>query len=71
MLNVKTWLSFLNISELPLPWWTSKSIIKILFANPLEVKYLAATATSLKTQNPAPSLDVAWWLPPAVLHAMP
>ena len=69
--KVKTLSSSRKIEAVPFPWWTSVSITTTRATFPSACIARAATAASLKTQNPSPRSRKAWWVPPARFAAIP
>mmetsp|Transcript_25309 Transcript_25309/g.80073 ORF Transcript_25309/g.80073 Transcript_25309/m.80073 type:complete len:228 (-) Transcript_25309:626-1309(-) len=70
-LRVNTRSSPWRMAAVPSPWWTSRSSTSTRLTRPSPSSKRAVTARSLKMQKPLPKSRCAWWVPPAVLHAMP
>ena len=51
----------LNMSSVPLPWWTSKSMMAMRSRPCFSSAYAAATPILLKMQKPIDRAGVAWW----------
>ncbi len=61
MLAIRTRSSPAMMSSVPLPWWTSKSMIATRSRPRTSSAWRAAIATLLKKQKPIAWSRVAWW----------